>query len=525
MTKAYPQAEPGIQNLLEGHAQQLRNSSLLHIYSCHEQRDQYMRWSTLDISLDLSFQRMNNETLLLLMRLAESKRLKSSINDLFSGKTDKSNKSPSGHWLLRAQQAPERLAGNIREAKQQIAKMEEIASKLRAGSWSGSSGCNITDIVVLATGGPNMVAKLTARALSSGPGPIKIHFISALDGYELAMLLQELRASRTLFVISSRSFTTPDTLSNAHMALDWLNLHLPNHQDVLKKHFVGISANREAMDDFGIHKEHQLKVWEWASGRFSSCSAFSLPLMLESGVTAFHQLLEGAHAMDEHFKTAPLHQNLPVLLGLCDVWNRNFLRINNRVVLPYDGRLKHYPQFAAQIEMESCGKSSSGKDLVKTAGIIWGQPGSDARHSIHEFIHNGTESCCCEFLLTKKAPATLDSQFSKSLEKKHTICRELCLSTAHAFAFEKNTSASQRKISGTPSTIIELDDLSPKNLGSLISMQEHRVFVQSMLWNVNPFDQKGIDKDKQSSHTIYGKHNSKMKGHRYAVTTNLINKA
>lgn len=512
MTKVYPHAEPGIQTLLEDHARQLRNSSLLHIYSSHEQRNQDLRWCTPPVSVDLSFQRMNDETLLLLMRLAESKRLKTSINDLFSGKTGLSNKSPSGHWLLRAQQAPERLAGNVREAKQQTAKMEEIASKLRSGLWRGASGCNITDIVVLATGGPNMVSKLTARALSSGSGPIKIHFISALDGYELAMLLQELRARRTLFVISSRSFTTPDTLSNAHMALDWLNLNLPNHQDVLKKHFVGISANSEAMDNFGVYKEHQLKVWEWASGRFSSCSAFSLPLMLESGVTAFHQLLEGACAMDEHFKAAPLNQNLPVLLGLCDIWNRNFLRINNRVVLPYDGRLKHYPQFAAQIEMESCGKSSSDKGLDKTAGIIWGQSGSDARHSIHEFIHNGTESCCCEFLLTQKAPVTIDNQFSKSLEKKHTICRELCLSTAHAFAFENNTSAPQRRISGTPSTIIELDDLSPKSLGSLIAMQEHRVFVQSILWNVNPFDQKGIDKDKRSSHAIYDKHNLNNEG-------------
>lgn len=493
---------------LEAHARRLCSNSLLHIYSSHESRAQDLRWRVGAISVDMSFQRMNQETLTLLFRLAEEKRLVHAINQLFSEQHRASPDSPQKHWVLRKPEEKPAVGPESSPVATQIAKMATLAQSLRSGQWLGASGQRITNVVVLAAGGPNSVARLTTQALSSHPGPIKVHFISSLDGVELAYLLQELSAESSLFILSSRSFRTPDTLSNAHMALSWLENHLPNHQDIREKHFIGISADVEAMSDFGITTANQLQVWNWASGRFSSCSAFSFPLLLTAGTDAFQQLLNGAHAMDEHFRCSPAQQNLPVILGLSDIWNRNYLGINNRVLLPYDGRLDPLVPFATQLEMESCGKQSTRADQPQTGGIIWGQSGLDARHSIHEFLHNGTQTSGCEFIMTRQPPHTADTLLNKQLEKKHAMCRELCLSTAHAFAFESNSSAPQRSMAGIPSTIIEVDDLTPSSLGALIALWEHRVFVQSVLWELNPFDQKGIDKDKQNSHAIYRKYNS-----------------
>jgi len=493
---------------MESHARKLCNNSLLQIYSGHKSRALDLRWHFGAISIDLSFQRINHETLETLTLFAQEKRLDHAIGQLFNRQYSIAADSPQEHWALREPARPVTTGSESNPVTAQTEKMAALAQALHDGQWPGATGQKITDVVVLATGGPSSVAKLTTQSLSTCPGAIKVHFISSLDGVELAYLLQELSAESTLFILSSRSFRTPDTLSNAHMALRWLNNHLPDHQDILKSHFIGISANVEGMSNFGIPMTNQLQVWSWASGRFSSCSAFSFPLMLTAGASAFQQLLKGAHEMDEHFKKTPIQQNLPVILGLNDVWSRNFLEIDNRVLLPYDGRLVSLVPFASQLEMESCGKQSENTDQPQTAGIIWGQSGLDARHSIHEFLHNGTQTSGCEFIMTRQPPQTPDAELNKQLEKKHTMCRELCLSTAHSFAFESSSSVPQRSMAGIPSTIIEVEDLTPSSLGALIALWEHRVFVQSVLWELNPFDQKGIDKDKQNSRAIYRKYNS-----------------
>lgn len=498
----------GIKTRLQAHARQMCCNSLLHIYSGQESRDEALLWRFGPLSVDMRYQRLNQETLALLSQLAEEKRLAHAIRQLFSGEGGAAPDSPQRHWVLRSPEKPSATGQESDLVAEQITKMATLARSLRSGQWLGVTGSSITDIVVLATGGPSTIARLTSQTLLSNRAPIKVHFISSLDGVELAFLLQELSAASTLFILSSRSFRTPDTLSNANMALAWLKNHLPGERGIQETHFIGISANVAAMSEFGIATANQLQTWEWASGRFSSCSAFSFPMMLTAGIDAFQQLLDGAHAMDEHFKCTPIQQNLPAILGLADIWNRNYLGINNRVLLPYDGRLDPLVPFATQLEMESCGKQSTRADQPQTGGIIWGQSGLDARHSIHEFLHNGTQTSGCEFIMTRQPPHTADTLLNKQLEQKHTMCRELCLSTAHAFAFESNSSAPQRSMAGIPSTIIEVDDLTPSSLGALIALWEHRVFVQSVLWELNPFDQKGIDKDKQNSHAIYRKYSS-----------------
>ena len=487
---------------LAKHAKEMGSLSLLQLHSADSQRESALCWKLGPLQLDMSLQRLNSQTLGLLARLAELEAVGAEIHKLFSRDSISASK-PGGHWLLRQHKDAPQFQNEIDEIRLEISRMSKLASEINTGQWRGSTGLSITNIVYLASGGPSTVAQFTHHALWRNSNSIKVDFASTLDGMQLYRLFSELPPQRTLFIFASKSFATVDTHANFQLARDWLIERLGQGSD-LSKHFIGISSSPDRMTEAGIPQENQLRVWDWVGGRFSSCSAFSFPVLLTKGASFYRKMLKGAETVDHHFRTARLEENIPVLMALVDVWNRNFLSIQNRILLPYDSRLNLLPRFASQLELESCGKSSSAEsEKLRTAGMVLGESGLDARHSLHEYIHNGSDSCCCEFILSKAPPTLASEKFQRQINSRHETCNKLCYATAKQFAFEDTREQSSRRIPGTPSTIIALDNIDPESLGALIALYEHRTFVQSVLWKVDPFNQKAVDRDKMMSSRVY----------------------
>ena len=327
---------------------------------------------------------------------------------------------------------------------------------------------------------------------------VDLHFVSTMDGSQFRGLLERLNPATTLFIIASKSFTTIDTMSNAETALEWLKNHSDISLDLLfRRHFIGISENFEKMESWGIAPNSRLKIWDWVGGRYSVWSGMGLALALKIGMKNFKQFLSGANAMDEHFQTTPLKDNIPVLLGLVGIWNSNFLNINSLAILPYDGRLKYLPKYLEQLEMESNGKSVNrdGKRIgYKTCPIVWGEVGPDAQHAFYQLLHQGTERVACDFIVT----ATVKDSKNQSLDSQHDLAVSNCLAQSNVLAFgdksdENNDPLYKKNWGGQPSTTIVLNELTPFNFGQLIALYEHKVFVQSVIWNINPFDQWGVE--------------------------------
>ncbi len=493
-------------------------------------RFQHFSESVDDLIVDFSKQRLSLEVKDALMALASAKKLDHWVERLFSGDTlNHSEGRAAMHWMLRT---PENYsAGNLSEVHQgvhtQLQRMYRLVEKIHAGQYRGVTGEVITDVVNIGVGGSDLGPLMATYALSDfevkTAKPLGVHFVSTMDGSQLSELLYRLRPATTLFIISSKSFGTIDTLTNAETVRIWLQKRLGTSKAALDNHFIGVSCNTKAMTQWGIAKENQLLLWDWVGGRYSLWSCIGLPIALMIGVEGFKSFLEGAHAMDMHFRNAPFSQNLPVLMALIGVWNSNFLGMQTQAILPYDGRLKYFASYLQQLEMESNGKSITRDDEwvnTTTCPIVWGEVGPNAQHAFYQLLHQGTHAVSSDFIAPIKrynAEQFTYSDSAESLVEQHHLALANCLAQSRLLAFgngalEDGTDQKQREIEASPlykqyrgnqpSTTILMEALTPKTLGMLIALYEHKVFVQSVIWNINPFDQWGVEKGKEIANQL-----------------------
>lgn len=468
------------------------------------------------IVLDYSKQRINADVLSALLGLAQEKQLPQRIERLFSeDKINYTEQRSAMHWALRLPKDSETYPQLSQLVHAQLERMYALVNKIHAGQYRGCTGEVIQDVVNIGVGGSDLGPAMVSHALSDykvkTAKPLNLHFVSTMDGSQLSALLHRLRPETTLFIISSKSFSTIDTLSNAQTVRQWLEKALGDRSCILKSHFIGISTKPEKMTEWGIAAENQLLLWDWVGGRYSLWSCIGLPIALSIGVDGFKQLLAGAHTIDQHFQQAPFEQNLPVLLAMLGIWNNNFLNIQTHAVLPYDGRLKHFAAYLQQLEMESNGKSIQRNDKkvsLDTCPIIWGEVGPNAQHAFYQLLHQGTHAVSCDFIAPVQrynANQFTYAENAEALIEQHQLALSNCLAQSRLLAFG-NQALDPEELSGLalyqqyagnqPSSTILLEELSPYSLGMLIALYEHKVFVQSVIWNINPFDQWGVEKGK-----------------------------
>lgn len=474
------------------------------------------------IVLDFSKHRVDQNILKALVELADAQSLGRWIKTLFSSEQiNYTEHRAAMHWALRLPRDSAFQSEITAQVHAQLDRMYALVEKIHAGQYRGATGEVIQDVVNIGVGGSDLGPLMVTHALSdfkvSTVKPLAVHFVSTMDGSQLSDLLHQLRPETTLFIISSKSFGTIDTLSNAQTVRQWLEKALGSNDKILKNHFIGVSTKPEKMTEWGIAADKQLQLWDWVGGRYSLWSCIGLPIALTIGVAGFKQLLAGAHAIDQHFQNASFHQNIPVLMGLLGAWNNNFLDIQTHAVLPYDGRLKYFAAYLQQLEMESNGKSiQRNGDKVDTATcpIVWGEVGPNAQHAFYQLLHQGTHSVSCDFIAPVKRYN--GNQFTyvenaDALVEQHHLALSNCLAQSRLLAFGNQALAvdelqdlpAYKQYSGNqPSSTILLKELNPYSLGMLIAMYEHKVFVQSVLWNINPFDQWGVEKGKEIANQL-----------------------
>ncbi|WP_110666265.1 glucose-6-phosphate isomerase [Salinicola halophilus] len=469
------------------------------------------------IQLDLSKQRWTPAVRENLLALARAADVPGAIERLLSGeRVNVTEDRPALHTALRLpRDAKLEVEGTdlVAEVHATLDKMETLVDKLLKGQWRGATGKPITDVVNLGVGGSDLGPLMVTAALpefeQDGAHNIETHFASTMDGSQLADFLGWLNPETTLFILSSKSFGTIDTLSNASTALDWIATRLGSDESLIKRfHFVGVSTKPEKMTEWGIAPSNQLLFWDWVGGRYSLWSAIGLPIAIRLGMDNFRKLLAGAHQMDEHFRTAPMEENLPVQLGLIGIWNVNFLDIRSHAVLPYDGRLKHLPGYFQQLEMESNGKSVTNDEQVvdySTCPVIWGEIGPNGQHAFYQLLHQGTQPVACDFLApVNRYNDVEDERFRDDLMAQHRLALANCFAQSRVLMLgddavsEEGTPPSYKRYRGNqPSSTLLFDSLNPTTLGALIALYEHKVFVQGVIWNIDSFDQWGVELGKQ----------------------------
>ncbi|GAA6135082.1 glucose-6-phosphate isomerase [Oceaniserpentilla sp. 4NH20-0058] len=485
-------------------------------------RFEHFSLSAAGLNLDYSKNRISDETIKLLVDLAESCGLPSAIEAMFMGqKINLSENRPALHTALRNFSGEPVMVGGIDvmpEVKSTLNRMEAFCWSIRTQQWRGFSNKPFTDVVSIGIGGSFLGPKLASEALKPyWSRKINCHYLSNIDGSDLTETLQGLSPETTLFIVQSKSFGTQETLKNATACRDWF-LDNGGCEAELARHFAAVTANVEKAQSFGIDAKNIFPMWDWVGGRYSLWSAIGLPLMLTIGFENFRQLLQGAHAMDEHFRNAPLDQNMPVLLGLLGVWYNNFFDAQSHAILPYDHYLRGLPSHIQQLDMESNGKSVDihGRPLPFHSGpIIWGGVGSNGQHAYHQLLHQGTQFAPCDFIIPLMS--------HNAVGDFHALLVSNCLSQSQALMKGKSLEqaktellaqgkteeeisvlAPQRAIAGNrPSNTIYFDKSTPHVIGALIAMYEHKVFVQGQIWGVNSFDQWGVELGKQLGNKVH----------------------
>lgn len=438
------------------------------------------------IRIDFSGQQLNDQILNSLLNLAEESQLSASIDALFKGHpVNNTENRPALHTALRA---PDRSIIEINQnnimAEVETARhlMKTISTQIRQGDWLGYSGKPITDVVNIGIGGSMLGPFFCVNALSDyATTPLKFHFVAEIDPSAFSRVSASLNPETTLFVISSKSFTTPETLYNMKKAFAWIN-----QADHMDRHFIAVTAQTQKAQEHGF--KHILPIWDWVGGRYSACSSINLITCIAVGFENFSEMLAGAHQMDLHFKNTPLSENLPVLLGLIGIWNINFLKNNNLLVLTYTEKLEYFVPYLQQLDMESNGKSvnKQGQRVnYDTGPIIWGGPGNQAQHSYYQLLCQGT----------RKIPADLISVRTYDTEAINKMCHDHRRVLTQGVAEENLYSDIPGEV---PVNHISLADSTPKTLGSLIALYEHKVFVQGIIWNINSFDQPGVESSKKA---------------------------
>ena len=499
-----------------------QNLNLIDLFAEDAQRFEKFSVQFKPLSFDFSKHRIDQFSLDFLVSYAKEKSLSGWVQRLFTDEAINYTEDRSAmHWALRLPKDDQKYPELAQLVHTQLDRMYQLVEKIHAGQCRGSTGEVIQDVVNIGVGGSDLGPLMVNHALSDykvkTTKPLKVHFVSTMDGSQLSELLHQLRPETTLFIISSKSFGTIDTLSNAQTVRQWLEKALGSQKSVVQHHFVGVSTKPEKMTQWGIAPENQFLLWDWVGGRYSLWSCIGLPIALQIGVDGFKQLLAGAYAIDQHFQNTAFEQNIPVLMGLLGVWNNNFLNIQTHAVLPYDGRLKYFASYLQQLEMESNGKSiqrDNEKVELNTCPIVWGEVGPNAQHAFYQLLHQGTHSVSCDFIAPVhryNANQFTYAESAGSLVEQHHLALSNCLAQSRLLAFgnqalnadELSQLPAYKQYEGNqPSSTLLMQELSPYSLGMLIALYEHKVFVQSVIWNINPFDQWGVEKGKEIANQI-----------------------
>ena len=505
---------------LDAHRETVGKTHLRELFASDPQRAARLSLSFDDILFDFSKQRLTQETLGLLIRLAGEAFLPEWVERMFGG--DRINVSEGRsvlHVALRRSAAP--FPGTTFDVMPEVTgtrqRMADFAEALRSGKCHGHHGMAIKDVVNIGIGGSDLGPKMMNQALRAVSHPaLGVHYVSNLDGAQLAPLLQALDPRTTLFILVSKTFTTQETMLNAETARNWLKANL-GEQVHLANHFAAVSSRPERAVEFGVDRERVFPIWDWVGGRYSLWSAVGLALMIAIGPHAFEEMLRGAERMDEHFRTAPFAQNLPVIMALVGLWNTNFLGAATNAVLPYNESLKYFPSFLQQLEMESNGKSVSiGGDSMDcaTSPIVWGELGNNGQHAFFQLLHQGGRLVPCDFIAAVRSDFPLPGHqeallancfaqsaalaFGKTEEEVRESMEKECVSPEDMVDLLPH-----RVFSGNqPSSTLLLRSLSPGTLGSLVAMYEHKVFVQGAVWGINSFDQWGVELGKAMASKI-----------------------
>jgi glucose-6-phosphate isomerase len=505
---------------LNTHRQAFADTHLRDLFAGDPRRVESLTLSFDGIHYDFSKQRLSAETLGLLVALAKQAQVAEWAERMFAGeRINRSEDRSVLHTALRrsAGPFPSSEFDVMPEVMATRHKMAEFAMRLRDGKCLGHKGAPIRDVVNIGIGGSDLGPKMMGQALRSISHPtLGVHYISNLDGAQLAPLLQTLDPRTTLFIVVSKTFTTQETMFNASTARDWLRANLGDDL-VSENHFAAVSSRPERAVDFGVASDRVFPIWDWVGGRYSLWSAVGLALMISIGPKAFDEMLGGAERMDEHFRTTPFERNLPVIMGLLGIWNTNFLGAETLSVLPYNESLKYFPSFLQQLEMESNGKSVSiGGDPLDfaTSPIVWGELGNNGQHAFFQLLHQGGRLVPCDFI------AAVRSDFPLPAHQEALLSNCFAQSAALAFGrnedevragMEKEMVAPQaiadllphRVFAGNqPSSTLLLTSLNPATLGSLIALYEHKVFVQGIIWGINSFDQWGVELGKAVANRI-----------------------
>jgi glucose-6-phosphate isomerase len=482
---------------LEAHYQQIKERKLQEFFDEDAGRGERMRAEAAGLYLDYSKNRITDETLGLLVGLAEECGLRKRIDAMFRGdKINSTEKRSVLHTALRAPRGQCLAAAAVPEAGEAVHEVLEhmaaFAEKVRAGEWLGHTGKPIRNIVNIGIGGSDLGPVMAYEALRHySQRELTFRFVSNVDGTDFCEATRDLAAEETLFIVASKTFTTLETLANAESAKKWALEKLGGDKAAVAKHFVAVSTAAEEVAVFGIDTENMFVFWDWVGGRYSMDSAIGLSTMIAIGPENFGAMLGGFHAMDEHFRTAPWEKNLPVLMGLLTVWYNNFFGAQTVAVLPYDQYLKRFPAYLQQLTMESSGKGVTldGEAIVnyQTGPIFWGEPGTNGQHSFYQLIHQGTKLVPSDFIGFRE---TLNP-----LGRHHDLLMANVFAQSKALAFGQAAPAGQpyKNFEGNrPSNTILAKRLTPAILGALVALYEHSVFTQGVVWNINPFDQFGV---------------------------------
>jgi glucose-6-phosphate isomerase len=498
---------------LEAHYQNIRDQHLRTLFADDPRRGERFALEAVGIYLDYSKNRVTDETLRLLLELAASAGLRERIDAMFSGeKINVTERRAVLHVALRAPRDQAIFLDGENVVPQVYAvldKMADFSNRIRSGKWTGYSGKCIRNIINIGIGGSDLGPSMAYDALKYySDRNLTMRFVSNIDGNEFVEATRDLDPDETLFVVSSKTFTTLETLTNAHSARAWCVKALGSEQAVAK-HFVAVSTNAAEVAKFGIDTANMFEFWDWVGGRYSYDSAIGLSLMIAIGPDHFRDMLAGFHTMDEHFRTAPSERNLPVLLGLLGIWYNNFFGAQTVAVLPYDHYLGRFSAYLQQLDMESDGKhvDLQGRQVdYQTGPIIWGQPGTNGQHAFYQLIHQGTKLIPCDFIGFNQA--------LNPLGRHHDLLMANLFAQTEALAFGKTAEevaadgvqtfqVPHRTFEGNrPTNTILAERLTPETLGKLIALYEHRVFVQGTIWNINSFDQWGVELGKVLANRI-----------------------
>ena len=509
-----PPANQSAWSALEAHYATIKKTHMRDLFAQDGTRGTRLNAEAAGVFLDYSKNRVTDETLKLLLDLAEASGLKAKIDAMFAGeKINISENRAVLHVALRAPAGTTIMVDGkdvVPEVHAVLDKMSAFADRVRSGAWKGHTGRRIKNVINIGIGGSDLGPVMAYEALRYySDRSMTFRFVSNVDGTDFVEAVSDLDAAETMFIVSSKTFTTLETMTNAHAARSWLLAKLGGDESAIAKHAVAVSTNAEGVAKFGIDTENMFGFWDWVGGRYSMDSAIGLSTMLAVGPAGFKEMLVGFHEMDEHFRTTPFAQNVPVLMGLLSIWYNDFFGSQTVAVLPYEQYLKRFPAYLQQLTMESNGKhvQVDGKHVTHDTGpIYWGEPGTNGQHSFYQLIHQGTRLIPCDFIAFMKS--------LNPLGKQHDMLIANVFAQGEALAFGKTPE--QVKAEGSadwlvphrtfegnrPSNTILVDKLTPAALGKLIALYEHSVFTQGIIWNIDSFDQWGVELGKVLAQNI-----------------------